>query len=135
MTSLQKQLAVIASKSHNELDLAAQKTAHSKSLLFDSAVASTQSFDVLYQICLEGFEELCALDSRFVRFSRSLFSPQSRTEDRMQMTAQENRDLDNILDSFLALVSGRLLLQPALKATEWLVRRFKYVLPCRPELL
>lgn len=127
MTSLQKQLAVIAANSHNELDLKAQKTAHSKSLLFDTAVAATQSFDLLYQICLEGFEELCSLDGRFLRFSRSLFSPQSRTEDRMQLTAQQNKDLDNVLDNFLALVSGRLLLRPALKAVEWLIRRFRCV--------
>ena len=127
MTSLQKQLAAIALNSHNELDLKAQKAAHSKSLIYDPAQAATQSFDFLYQICLEGFEDLCALDNRFLRFGRSLFSPQSRTEDRMHLTAQQNGDLDNVIDSFLALVSGRLLIRPAIKAVEWLVRRFRYV--------
>ncbi|KAL9090225.1 MAG: hypothetical protein Q9159_002125 [Coniocarpon cinnabarinum] len=125
MTSLQKQLAAIASHSHNELDLKARKTAHSQSLLFDPAVASTQSMDLLYQICLQGFEELCAVDGRFLRFSRSLFSPQSRSEDRMQLTAQASKDLDLVLENFLALVSSRLLLRPAVKAVEWLVRRFR----------
>ena len=125
MTSLQKQLAVIASKSHNELDLKAQRTAHSKSLLFEPAVAASQSFDFLYQLSSEGFEELCNIDVRFLHFAPSLFSPQSQNEDRMQMTAQENKDLDNVVENFLTLVSGRLNLQPALKAVEWLVRRFK----------
>lgn len=127
MTSLQKQLAVIASTSHNELDLKAHRAAHAKSILFESAVAANQSFDFLYQLCLEGFEELCNIDTRFLYFGRSLFSPQSRFEDRMRMTAQENQHLDHILENFLALAGGRLLLQPTLKAVEWLVRRFRFV--------
>ena len=127
MTSLQKQLAARASAavSQNELDLKAQKAAHSRSLLFEEKVAATQSFDFLYQVCLEGFEELCNIDARFVQYGRSLFAPSSRSENRMHMTTSENEQLSRILRKFLALVSGRLLLQPALKAIEWLVRRFR----------
>lgn len=126
MSALQKQLASIASSATHELDLKAQKSAHSKSLLFEPSVAANQSFDILYQICIEGFEELCTIDVRFAKFGKSIFSPQSRTEERGLMNASENKELDAVLHKFLGLVGGRLLLMPALKAVEWLVRRFRY---------
>ena len=43
------------------------------------------------------------------------------------MTASQNSDLDAVLEDFLALAAGRLLLNPAVKAVDWLVRRFRYV--------
>lgn len=124
-TILQQQLAAIAASSTQQLDLKAQKARHSKSLLFEPGDAATQSFDTIYQICYEGFEELCMLDARFSSFARNLFSEQSKNEDRTLMTAKENEELDKTVGSFLGLVGGRLLLKPALKAVEWLVRRFR----------
>ncbi|PSN74287.1 U3 small nucleolar RNA-associated protein 10 [Corynespora cassiicola Philippines] len=125
MTSLQKQLAVIAASSTHQLDLKAQKAAHGKSLLFEPRVAASQSFDNIYLICYEGYRDLCALDPRFTQFSRSLFSEQSKVEDRTQMTKKENEKLDAVLEAFITLVGPRLLLKPAEKALEWLVRRFR----------
>lgn len=127
MTSLQKQLASIAVSSSHELDLKTQKSAHSKSLLFEPKVAGGQSMDSIYQICLEGYEELCLLDSRFARYRSNVFGAQSVREDRMQMTKSDNSDLNVVLESFLGLVGSRLLLKPAIKSVEWLVRRFRYV--------
>lgn len=124
-TALQQQLAVIAANSTHQLDLKAQRARHSKSLLFEPRDAASQSFDTIYQICYEGFEELCALDSRFTTFARNVFSEQSKNEDRTHMTKKENEELDDVLESFLGLVGGRLLLKPAMKAIEWLVRRFR----------
>ena len=124
-TALQQQLAQIAANSTHQLDLKAQKARHSKSLLFEPRDAAGQSFETIYQICCEGFEELCMLDARFGAYSRNIFSEQSRDEDRTQMTAKENEELDKTLESFLGLVGGRLLLKPAMKAVEWLVRRFR----------
>ena len=126
-TALASQLAQIRAYSTNPLDLKAQKKAHSQSLLFEAAVAAIQDFDSLYQICNDGFQELCQLDSRFVGFANTIFSEQSRHEDRTQMTAAQNQRLDIVLEEFLHLVSGKLLLKPALKAVEWLVRRFRSV--------
>jgi U3 small nucleolar RNA-associated protein 10 len=125
-TALQRQLAVIASNSTHQLDLKAQKAAHGKSLLFDAKVAASQDFNIIYRICLEGFEELCSLDVRFNAFAQSIFSEQSKSEERGLMTADENKELDSVLENFLVLVSGRLLLKPAQKAVEWLIRRFRY---------
>lgn len=126
MTSaLQQQLAQIAASSTHQLDLKAQKAAHGKSLLFDPKVAASQDFNTIYQICHEGFDELCALDPRFAAFAQNLFSEQSVPEDRTQMTKKENEELDLVLETFLGLVGTRLLLKPAVKAVEWLVRRFR----------
>ena len=126
-TSLSTQLAQVAVNSSNPLDLKAQKKAHSQSLIFDSKKAASQGFEVIYQICLEGFQELCQLDPRFTAFTRSIFSTQSQTQDRNHMTRAENDELNVVIDSFLCLVSARLLLKPAHQAVEWLVRRFRCV--------
>ncbi|KAH6872710.1 hypothetical protein BKA58DRAFT_336907 [Alternaria rosae] len=124
-TALQKQLATIAASSTHQLDLRAQKSAHGKSLLFDSKVAASQSFETVYLICYDGYKDLCALDSRFLRFSKNLFSEQSKAEDRTQMTKDDNAKLNIVLEAFITLVGPRLLLKPAEKALEWLVRRFR----------
>jgi U3 small nucleolar RNA-associated protein 10 len=121
-------LAVIAANSTHQLDLKAQKAAHGKSLLFDSRIAATQDFNSLYQICVEGYEELCSLDPRFTAFAQNIFSEQSKSEERGLMTADGNKELDNVLENFLILVTGRLLLKPAQKAVEWVIRRFRYAI-------
>ncbi|CRK47790.1 hypothetical protein BN1723_007770, partial [Verticillium longisporum] len=95
------------------------------SLIFEPRVAATQSFQALYTICLEGFEELCQLDPRFRPFALTLFSEQSQSEDRTQMTAGENAELDAKIEAFLRLAGSRLRLMPAIKAVEWLIRRFQ----------
>ena len=137
-TALASQLAQIRAYSTYPLNLKAQKKAHSRSLLFEPSVAASQDFESLYQICYEGFQELCRLDSRFASFADSIFSEQSRHQDRTQMTAAQNERLDFVIGEFLHLVGSKLLLNPALKAVEWLVRRFRSVkgqLSCLPQLL
>jgi U3 small nucleolar RNA-associated protein 10 len=128
VSSLAAQLSQIAANSTNALNVKAQKAAHSKSLIFEPRVAASQSFDTVYTLCHEGFQELCLLDGRFLEFQRSLFSEQSQEQDRTQMTAGENAELDKRLEAFLGLAGGRLRLNPAIKAVEWLVRRFRYSL-------
>ncbi|KAI1816818.1 armadillo-type protein [Poronia punctata] len=124
-TALAAQLAQIAANSKASLDVKAQKAAHSKSLIFEPRVAASQGFQTLYTICREGFDELCQLDSRFIPFGTTIFSEQSQAEDRTQMTASENAELDKRVDSFLRLAGARLRLMPTIKAIEWLVRRFR----------
>lgn len=124
-TSLAAQLAQIAASSKTTLDVKAQKAAHSKSLIFEPRVAASQNYQTLYKICREGFDDLCQLDARFTVFASTIFSEQSRDEDRTQMTAAENAELDKKTESFLRLAGGRLRLMPAIKAVEWLIRRFR----------
>ncbi|KAJ5477664.1 hypothetical protein N7530_003173 [Penicillium desertorum] len=124
-SSLAAQLSQIAAKSTHELDLKAQRISHSQSLIFDPKVAGTQDFDAIYDICYDGFRELCSLDPRFAEFDRTIFSEQSKAEDRSQMNVLQNKELDTAVEAFLALVGGRLQLSPAVKAVDWLVRRFR----------
>lgn len=124
-SKLASQLSQIAANSTNSLNLKAQKAAHSKSLIFEPRVAASQSFDTLYILCHEGFQELCLLDGRFLEFQRDLFSEQSQDEDRAMLNEEQNSELDKRLEHFLGLVGGRLRLNPAIKAVEWLVRRFR----------
>ncbi|KAI2472061.1 hypothetical protein F4781DRAFT_385178 [Annulohypoxylon bovei var. microspora] len=124
-TALAAQLAQIAASSKSTLDVKAQKASHSKSLIFEPRVATSQNFQTLYGICHQGFEELCQLDSRFIPFGTTIFSEQSQDEDRSQMTAAENAELDKKIDSFLHLAGARLRLMPSIKAIEWLIRRFR----------
>ncbi|KAL7626839.1 snoRNA-binding rRNA-processing protein utp10 [Parahypoxylon ruwenzoriense] len=124
-TALAAQLAQIAANSKSTLDVKAQKAAHSKSLIFEPRVAASQNFQTLYSLCHQGYEELCQLDSRFIPFGTTIFSEQSQNEDRSQMTAAENAELDKKIDSFLHLAGARLRLMPTVKAIEWLIRRFR----------
>ncbi|KAM0713461.1 hypothetical protein Q7P37_010423 [Cladosporium fusiforme] len=124
-TALQQQLAAISAKSTDQLNLKAQKQRHAKSLLFEPREAATQSFDSLFQICGEGFDDLCALDGRFRSFATNLFAPSSVEVERETLNKKENEDLDTVLEQFLGLICGRLLLKPALKCVEWLIRKWK----------
>jgi U3 small nucleolar RNA-associated protein 10 len=126
-SSLVAQLSQIAANSTKSLNVKAQKAAHGQSLIFEPRVAASQSFDTIYTLCHEGFEELCMIDNRFLEFQRNLFSEQSQDEDRTQMTAAQNAELDKLLESFIGLLGGRLRLNPAVKAIEWLIRRFRLV--------
>ena len=75
---------------------------------------------------MEGFQELCLLDARLLEFTRSLFSEQSKREERSQMTAAQNQELDQVLERCLTLLGAKIMLKPTVKALEWLVRRFRY---------
>jgi U3 small nucleolar RNA-associated protein 10 len=124
-TLLQQQLATIAANSTHQLDLKAQKSRHSQSLLFEPLDAATQSFETIFQICIEAFDEICQLDSRFSPFGDNIFADSSKDVDRTQLNKRENEELDEVVAKFLGLVQARLLLKPAIKCMEWLVRRFR----------
>jgi hypothetical protein len=125
-TALARQLQKISEASTNTLNRRKLKLLHSTSLIFEPAHAATQDLDTIYSIALEGFNELCLLDQRFYAFERGLFSQSSKDVDRFLLTKDEVKELDSSIEAFLEIVSGRLLLKPAMKATEWLVRRFRY---------
>jgi U3 small nucleolar RNA-associated protein 10 len=126
-SSLASQLAKISETSTNTLNTRKLKAIHSTSLIFEPAHAATQDLDTIYSIALEGFQELCLLDERFYVFERGLFRESSKDVNRLLLTKDEVKELDQSIEAFLELVSGRLLLKPAMKAVEWLVRRFRYL--------
>lgn len=124
-SSLAAQLQKITATSTNTLNTQKLKQIHSASILFPAAHATTQDLDTIYSIAAEGFRELCQLDSRFIVYERGLFSESSKGVDRFLLPRGEVDELDRSIEGFLQLVSGKLLLKPALKAVEWLVRRFR----------
>ncbi|KAA8900329.1 armadillo-type protein [Sphaerosporella brunnea] len=124
-SSLAAQLQKINVVSTNSLNTRKLKEIHSTSLIFEPVHAANQDLHTIYSVALEGFAELCLLDQRFYAFERGLFSESSKEVDRMLLTQPEVQELDANIEAFLQLVSGRLLLRPALQALEWLVRRFR----------
>ncbi|RDA91408.1 hypothetical protein CP533_6899 [Ophiocordyceps camponoti-saundersi (nom. inval.)] len=124
-TSLASQLAQLAANSKATLNAKAQKAAHSKSLIWEARVAATQSFQALHTTCYPAFEELCQIDPRFAHFQSTIFSEESQNQDRTQLTATENEELNRQIEAFLHLVGSRLRLMPAITAIEWLIRRFR----------
>jgi len=125
-SSLASQLARISAASTNTLNTRKLKAIHSTSLIFEPSHAATQDLETVYTIAQEGFQELCLLDERFFVFERGLFSESSKDVDRFLLTRGEVKELNASIEAFLQLVSGRLLLKPAMKAVEWLVRRFRF---------
>ena len=124
-TAFAQQLRQIAVKSTNELDLRSRREAHAESLIFERNVAVKQDWETLYHICVEGFQELCLLDSRFKDFQRNLFAPSSKDQDREQLNKSQNESLDLVIEQCLELLGSRLTLRPGIKALEWMVRRFR----------
>ncbi|EXJ83416.1 hypothetical protein A1O1_07039 [Capronia coronata CBS 617.96] len=119
------QLRTIAANSTNELDLRARREAHAESLIFDRVIAVKQDWETIYQICVEGFQELCLLDTRLREFEHNLYSPQSKDQDREQMSKSQNEALGLVLERCLSLLGSKVLLRPGIRAVEWLVRRFR----------
>lgn len=125
MSSLADQLKVIKEKTASVvLDRKARSKIHSRSLIFDPKVASTQDYDYLYQLGLEGLDELSEIDSRFSKFRHTLFSETSVSMDRNVQTKDVISQLDKNIDAFLTLAGPFYSLAPTVKAVEWLVRRF-----------
>ncbi|EGW32648.1 U3 small nucleolar RNA-associated protein 10 [Spathaspora passalidarum NRRL Y-27907] len=125
MSSLSSQLKSISEKTASvSLDRKARSKIHSRSLLFEPKVASTQDYEYIHQIAYEGLEELSELDSRFNKFKQTLFSDTSINLDRNVQTKDIVDQLNRNIEAFLTLVGPYYNLVPAIKATEWLIRRF-----------
>ncbi|PWW71926.1 ARM repeat-containing protein [Tuber magnatum] len=124
-SNLAVQLSAIAATSTNTLNTQKLRSIHSISLLFPPSVAAAQDTDTIFSIAIEGFRELCRLDKRFLLYERGLFSEHSKNVDRFVLAQASAESLSKSIDGFLQLLCGRMLLQPALRALEWLVRQFR----------
>ncbi|KAK9388887.1 hypothetical protein V1515DRAFT_384622 [Lipomyces mesembrius] len=126
-SSLGRQLSLIKANAVavSTLDRKKRQKSHAVSLIYDPKEAVTQDLDNIYLVALKGLQDLESVDHRFRTFERSLFSETSISIDRYVQTPEQNAALDRAVESFLALLGPRVLLQPAIQALEWLVRRFK----------
>ncbi|GEQ70249.1 hypothetical protein JCM33374_g3925 [Metschnikowia sp. JCM 33374] len=136
MSSLSQQLQAISAKNASvALDRKSRAFVHSQSLIFDPKAAAAQDHEYIYQIACEGLEELVEIDSRFARFQSSLFSPASVTFDRNVSTKDVVAQAEKNAIAFINMAAPYFALSPALKATEWLVRRYHINIHCAETLL
>ncbi|EFA81512.1 U3 snoRNP protein [Heterostelium album PN500] len=119
-TQLDRQLSKINERAHR-----VDTNKYRDSLLFDAKEAAAIDYEAVLVIGQEGLRELIRLDQRFKEFESNLFAPSSRSHNRMQITAEESDQLDTDIHRFLRLSSGYFLLNPAQKALEWLIRRYR----------
>ncbi|KAG5357479.1 U3 small nucleolar RNA-associated protein 10 [Yarrowia sp. C11] len=122
LSSLSQQLSQLGGGS--TVDRTWKLKQHSKSLIYEPQVAQDQDFSFIHAVGVEGLRDLVSLDSRFAQFENNLFSDTSIDIDRYVQTQDQNDQLDKAIDAFLALIGPYLMLTPAVKALEWLVRRF-----------
>uniref|UniRef100_A0A6P7H5J5 HEAT repeat-containing protein 1 n=1 Tax=Diabrotica virgifera virgifera TaxID=50390 RepID=A0A6P7H5J5_DIAVI len=94
------------------------------SLLFDQKEAATLSRETIYQIGLEGLEELVQKNELFAQFEDTLFHLTSKQFERSVQTAGANEKLNKSLKKFLLLLAPYFMLNSCHKTLEWLINRF-----------
>ena len=94
------------------------------SLLFNQREAAQLDLDDVLDLGVNGLLELAQMDERFAGFQSSLFSPEARRIDRGGQTADEKKQLDEVLSQLLLMLSPYFQLRPCHKVLEWLLRRF-----------
>lgn len=125
MSSLSQQLKVIGEKNASvALDRKSRSDIHSRSLIFDKKAAAAQDFDYIFQIACEGLDELLQIDLRFAKFYSTLFAESSLTFDRNVQTRDLLAQVEKNIAAFVHMLAPYFALSPALKALEWLVRRY-----------
>lgn len=95
------------------------------SILFDAKEAATKDRETIFDIGYSGFKELIALNPSFMQFESSLFDKNARELQRAVESREVNQQLNEVIKKFLIHLSPYLLLQPAHKCLEWLIRRFQ----------
>jgi len=98
------------------------------SLLFDKRKGESLDLETIFNIGVNGLLELRKHDERFGQFEDTLFSSTAKSLVREMQTKEVNEKLDVSILAFLRLLSPYLLLKPAHKVLEWLIRRFRYVI-------
>ena len=137
-TSLARQLK--ARRSDVVATLDRRKHQKADSLLFERSEAAEQDYESVLALGLNGLQSLILIDPRFKQFEQTLFSRLSYQIDRSIQVAfsfykmfeadfqtkLENDNWDLIINTFLDMIAPHLLSTEAMKALEWLIRRFKY---------
>ena len=124
MSSLAKQLKQLQIPGHHGATTAA-KSGKKVSLLFDAKEASDIDNETIYSLGINGLVELKSIDTSFAPFESTLFNQSSKTLERTLQTQGVNENIDKEISKFLRCLSPYVLLKPAHKTLEWLVRRFQ----------
>ncbi|XP_066143538.1 HEAT repeat-containing protein 1 [Euwallacea fornicatus] len=94
------------------------------SLLFDPKEAASIRGDIVFEIGLEGLQQLVAKDETFLEFLDNLFHPSSKDFDRNIHSKEENKKIDKIIKRFFVVIGPYILTNAAHKALEWLYFRY-----------
>ncbi|RZC33246.1 HEAT repeat-containing protein 1 -like [Asbolus verrucosus] len=119
-TSLSEQLKRLAVPQTAVL----QRDKKRASLLFDPKEAAGLKRETVYQIGLDGLEELINKNQVFEQFKNNLYHISSKKFERSVETAESNKKLDKIIRKFLLQLSPYFLLNCSHKALEWLINRY-----------
>lgn len=95
-----------------------------KSILFNPKEAAEKDRETIFDIGYSGFEDLVQLNPSFLKFKSALFDKNARELQRSVEDEVVNQKLKEVIKKFLIHLSPYLLLQPAHKCLEWLIRRF-----------
>jgi len=127
-SSLAKQLAQNASLNTTLLvDRSRRKPV--ESYLFSGRDAAAHDLESVYDLGWTALQQLSTLDARFEEFEDALFSDSAKAVDRTLLTKDANDKLNEDIDGIAQILGPFLMDPPAGKALEWLVRRFRYVIP------
>ncbi|GAB6029136.1 HEAT repeat-containing protein 1 [Chamberlinius hualienensis] len=95
------------------------------SLLFEPKYAAELERDDIYVLALNGLEELEGILPIFYKFRSTIFGEQSKSFERSVKSKDANQLLNKEIESYLRILSPFVLLKPAQKTLEWLIRRFQ----------
>ena len=123
MTSLARQLKKLQIPGHLA-GAAATKFRTKASLLFDPKEAADIDNETIFALGNNGLDELKAIEPSFGKFQITLFSESSKSLERTLETKKVNERLDKQISKLLLCLSPYILLKPAQKVLEWLIRRF-----------
>lgn len=105
-----------------------QKRRHyAHTYLFPKEEAGKYDLESIYAIAQNGYAALCSLDSKLEELGQNLFSTTAKNVDRTLLPPDQLATLRSQISAFMKRLSQHLLEQPAAKALEWLVRRFRQV--------
>ncbi|KAL1500856.1 hypothetical protein ABEB36_006280 [Hypothenemus hampei] len=120
-TSLSEQLRQLATPSTNVF----KEDKKRPTFLFDPKEAASINGEVIYEIGLDGLEQLIQKDEKFSVFRLSLFNNSSIDFDRNVHGKEDNEKLDKHIRKFLITLSPYVLTNAAHKALEWLFYRYR----------
>ena len=134
MSSLEKQLKRLRIPDSSSLERAT-KFRKKASFLFDPKEASDIDNETVFALALNGLDELKLVNVQFEKFETFLFSESSKHLERSLQSQELNDKLDNNIKDYLRFLSPYMLLKPAHKTLEWLIRRYQVHLYNTDDLL
>lgn len=123
MSSLANQLKKLSTP--GQLSFRSAHASQKPSLLFTSREAADLDIEAVFSLGVNGLEELKSMNAAFSKFEVTLFSESSKHFERSLQTKEANEQLDEDIERFLLCLSPYILLRPAQKALEWLIRAYR----------